>query len=293
MVTLTHGLSAFGAGLLLGAIIRRLIPWLLRLKDRSLPFAGPFVEVGLATLFAVTWWRLGWRFGPWPYIVAMLLLGACACDYLVKLIPDVITLPGTLLAIAWAAFGDGGVLLKLPLQAALLREIFPELTSSAAGTGLTASAGALTGFLCLETLRRTFGLLVGLEVMGFGDSKMALLLGSVLGPIGVLMALPLAFCIGVVHGLVILSLTGQPHSPFGPPLALGGLAVLLTGGDLLLWIGGFQRRLLALPVGILAGLYATLLAIVVWLLWRTRRRAREYEQRIEDDYRQIEEQLEP
>ncbi|MEM8997733.1 MAG: A24 family peptidase [Acidobacteriota bacterium] len=277
-------------GALLGHLARRSVPALLGLRDRSLPWGGPGLEVATAFFFGATALRLGSPSSVWPFLVVLALLTVAACDYFVKLIPDLLSLPLTLTACAWAAY-EPHWLLDIPVQRWLLLAAAPQLQGSVLEGPALAALGALFGALALETIRRTFGLLAGLEVMGLGDTKLAMALGAVLGPVGLLMSLPLAFVLGVGHGLLYLRLTGQPHSPFGPPLALAGYLTMLFHPWLVGGLGRVQGLVLALPLGILAALYSVLIALAVFLLWRTRRKAAEYEAIIEEDYRRVDERL--
>ena len=82
--------------------------------------------------------------------------------------------------------------------------------------------------------------------MGFGDVKLALVMGLYLGWVGwtplapvagplrlVLYALMLGCVIGVVFGLTVQIVTRKRGAfPFGPALAMGCLVVVLFAGDL-------------------------------------------------------------
>ena len=74
--------------------------------------------------------------------------------------------------------------------------------------------------------------------MGFGDVKLAAVLGVLLGPQNLFVALFLAFVLGAVGGLVLKFVSGNRQVPFGPYLALGGVIALLYGQGLLnLYLG--------------------------------------------------------
>ena len=74
--------------------------------------------------------------------------------------------------------------------------------------------------------------------MGFGDVKLAAVLGAILGWQNLLVALLLAFIIGAVGGVIGRVAGGGRVIPFGPPLALGGLLALFAGtGDYCLVFG--------------------------------------------------------
>jgi leader peptidase (prepilin peptidase)/N-methyltransferase len=73
--------------------------------------------------------------------------------------------------------------------------------------------------------------------MGFGDVKLAAVLGLFLGR-EVAVAVFVALIAGVVVGLVIMRRAGVARGrktkiPFGPFLALGGLVAVLAGGPLM------------------------------------------------------------
>ncbi len=74
--------------------------------------------------------------------------------------------------------------------------------------------------------------------MGFGDVKLAAVLGVLLGPQDLFIALFLAFVLGAVGGLLLKAISGNRQVPFGPYLALGGVVALLYGQTLLnLYLG--------------------------------------------------------
>lgn len=76
--------------------------------------------------------------------------------------------------------------------------------------------------------------------MGFGDVKLAALLGVVLGIERLLVALFVAVLIGAVVGVVQRAAGGTRLVPFGPFLALGGALSLFFGGA---WIAWYLRAL--------------------------------------------------
>ncbi|MBT9176421.1 MAG: hypothetical protein DDT20_00740 [Firmicutes bacterium] len=74
--------------------------------------------------------------------------------------------------------------------------------------------------------------------MGFGDVKLAALLGLYLGPAPVMLTLLLAFVVGAAVGvlLMVLKIKGRKDMlPFGPFLALGAFFTMLWGPAIILW----------------------------------------------------------
>jgi len=86
--------------------------------------------------------------------------------------------------------------------------------------------------------------LVSPRSMGFGDVKLAFVLGLVLGWLGwseLVLGLFCGFLAGAVVGLALIVLRHRgrkDHLPFGPFLAFGTLIVLLWGDVILRWYRG-------------------------------------------------------
>lgn len=187
-----------------------------RCRDCGVHISGryPGVEVATAVVFAV----LAARVGVEPALPAFLYLGAIGValtliDIDVKRLPDVIVLPSYLVAIvllAVAALVDED-------PSALLR----------AGIGMV----VLYAFYFLLVLAYPKG-------MGFGDVKLAGVLGLYLGWLGwaeVVTGAFLGFLFGGVVGIVLMVLgrAGRKSQiPFGPFMLVGALAAILSGGAL-------------------------------------------------------------
>jgi hypothetical protein len=204
------------------------------------------------------------------------------------MIPDSLTFGGTAAGAALSAFFPapilGGPLHDLLVEAWGLAGFPPAVRAL-----VLALAGALVGFALLELVRRIAGLAAGLEVMGMGDSKLLMMIGAFLGPVGAAIVLALAFLVGVAHGLAVAAMTRKPHAPFGPALAAGAWLYIFAPGSMSDYWQRFQYFIWSLPQGWLLAGYAALLASVLLLILRVRRRAAEYEEIIEADYREIDE----
>jgi prepilin signal peptidase PulO-like enzyme (type II secretory pathway) len=149
----------------------------------------------------------GWRFQPIDAVaVSALVLALLVCtgtDLIEYRVPNVVTYPGTVLALAAAA-------------------LYPD------GNVLNAVLAALTGgliFLAMAIVTR--------GGIGLGDVKLAMLIGAALGFPGGYQALVAGVMAG---GIVILLLfvTGvvsrRQAVPYAPFLALSAVAVVLTHG---------------------------------------------------------------
>jgi leader peptidase (prepilin peptidase)/N-methyltransferase len=164
---------------------------------------------------------MAWRFGATgaaaaAMVFAWALLALTFIDLDTQLLPDDITLPLLwlgLVANAWGAFTD--------LRSAVF--------------------GAIAGYLLLWLVYWGFRLLAKKEGMGYGDFKLLAALGAWTGwqvlPFIVLVS---AGTGAVIGGLVLWrSKSGSDtRIPFGPYLALGGLAGLLWGRQAVTaWLG--------------------------------------------------------
>lgn len=141
----------------------------------------------------------------WGWIMVTLLW----IDFDFQLLPDALTFPGTLIAIAAAALGPG---------------------SRHALFGVLMGAGLL--WLVAEVYLRVRRI----EGMGGGDVKLAAMFGALLGPWGALFTIILAALAGSLWGGVLM-LRGQGDGrtalPFGTLLAPASMVVYLAGDSLL------------------------------------------------------------
>lgn len=168
----------------------------------------PLVEA-ISGLFAGL---LAWQFGPsWSALAAMLFVFAMVAltfiDFETYLLPDDITLP-----LLWL-----GLLVNLG-------GVFTDLQS--------AVVGAMAGYIALWAVYWLFFLATGKEGMGQGDFKLLAAIGAWFGwqllPAVVLLASVLGASVGIV--LILLYRHGRNTPiPFGPYLALGGIAALFFG----------------------------------------------------------------
>ena len=132
-------------------------------------------------------------------LIVYALIAIFVSDLRYQTIPDEVVALGVIISLLYSLFFVGGF------------------------TFLLSGLGAGLFFLLLVLITRGRG-------MGWGDVKLAFLMGLVLGFPGIVVALILAFLTGALVG-VILVLTGQKrfgeHLPFGPFLAASTLVVLL------------------------------------------------------------------
>lgn len=200
-------------------------PWLLRAGrtgDARLPERWLWVELVTAAVFA----QLALGYGDSSVLVPLLVLGAClvavsVIDLQLQRIPDRITFPTLALA--------------LPLI------VVVSVQQDATDAIQAALIGSAAYFLLLFATHMAYP-----AGMGFGDVKLALVMGLYLGWVGwtplapvagplrlVLYALMLGCVIGVVFGVATQVITRKRGAfPFGPALAMGCLIVVLFAVDL-------------------------------------------------------------
>lgn len=174
----------------------------------GIPLRYPLVEAGGAAA-ALS----GAALVPDPALLAAWFLFLCLAltlfvtDWEHLVLPDALTLGGA----------GAGLLLAVPR---------PDLTL------LESAAGAALGFGLLAGLRGLWFRFRGVEAIGRGDLKLALLLGAFLGPVGVLRALAFASGLGLLAALPLLLLgriRRDTPLPFGAALCLAGAACFAWG----------------------------------------------------------------
>lgn len=151
----------------------------------------------------------------WGWILVALLW----IDYDFQLLPDALTFPGTLIAIAAAALGPG---------------------SRHALFGVLLGAGLL--WLVAEVYLRVRRI----EGMGGGDVKLAAMFGALLGPWGALLTIMLAALAGSLWGGVLMLRgkgDGRTALPFGTLLAPAAMVVYLVGEPIIAAYIGLLRPL--------------------------------------------------
>ena len=179
----------------------------------------PLVEILGAALAVLVAWRFGYSaalaFGL-AYVWAMLALTFIDLD--TQLLPDDITLPLLWLGLIANVFGT-----------------FTDLRS--------AVLGAVLGYAILWAVYWAFRLIAKKEGMGYGDFKLLAAIGAWTGwqvlPVVILVSAGL----GAVIGSITLWLSKKgvdTRIPFGPYLALGGIAGLVWGHEAVVaWVGRF------------------------------------------------------
>ena len=179
----------------------------------------PFVELLGGALAVLMAWRFG--FG-WALVFAMgyawAMLALTFIDFDTQLLPDDITLP-----LLWAG---------------LIANYFGLFTSLG-----SAVLGAVGGYLLLWSVYWGFRILARKEGMGYGDFKLLAAIGAWTGWQVLPFVIVVSAGLGALIGSAFLWLSrkgADTRIPFGPYLALGGIAALVWGREAVTaWLGRF------------------------------------------------------
>jgi len=158
-------------------------------------------------------------------------------DYDHQIIPDVISLPGMVVGLALAPFFMSSLADPLPFHLGrLLPHAGPWLTGFLNSLiGLLAGGGPLFAIGWLwEKLRK-------IEAMGGGDIKLMGMVGAFIGWKGALLTIMLGALTGSVVGIALIVFRKHEMEkviPFGPFLAVGAVAAIFAGNDILSWYLG-------------------------------------------------------
>jgi leader peptidase (prepilin peptidase)/N-methyltransferase len=199
----------------------------------------PLVELLGGLLFATAYLKFGldWRLaGYLPFLWTLLVISAI--DFRHYIIPDLLSLPGMGLGLA---FGMAGTFLPV-----LNLSIFGYNDPFAVWAWLDSLLGMLMGGGLIWLSAWGGEKIFKQEAMGGGDVKLAALIGAFVGWQAVLMVLFLSFLLGTLAGVPLMLLgrlkktaevfedvpKGQPSKamvPFGPFLAMGAVIAMLAG----------------------------------------------------------------
>lgn len=218
------------------------VSWLLlggKCRQCKAPISPRYPSVEL--LSGVLWLLAGWRFGE-----SLAALAAAVLFYFLLLLAfidwDTMRLPNSLVGILFGVGMLGAIasqLWDLPITPLLVSATKGPLAlpiwSALAGAAVSAGLVLLIGLL--------YSAVRGGQGYGMGDVKLLAAMGVYLGLYS-LMALFIGTLVGAVYGVVVgrRSNEGGKHRfPFGPFLAIGGVATVLVGPWIWAWYAGIAR----------------------------------------------------
>ena len=176
----------------------------------------PLVEALTGALVGAVAYKYGYTYTTlfaWMFTLALIAL--TFIDFDTQLLPDDITLP-----LLWL-----GLLFNLNTGNASFG--FVDLKS--------AVIGAVLGYLILWSVYWLFKIVTGKEGMGYGDFKLLGAIGAWFGWQLLPAVILLSSVLGAVIGIGLIAFQGKGRNtaiPFGPFLALGGIAALFFGQQL-------------------------------------------------------------
>jgi len=193
------------------------VSWLLlrgRCRVCRAPISLRYPSLELAN--GVLWVFVALRARDWAELFGgAFLCSAClallAIDAEFQILPDRITLPGLVIGLVLSFF-------------------------STTRSPVSALAGAAVGAGGLYLVAFAYERIAGHEGMGLGDVKMLGMIGSFLGPSGVLVTVLLSSVAGSVVGLVLIALAKgdrRTRLPFGVFLSLGAVSAFFFGDALM------------------------------------------------------------
>jgi len=193
----------------------------------SISFRYPLVEI-LSALFCVLSFKMfGLSFTAFvTYAFSASLIVISFIDYDYYIIPNVISLPGTLLGIVLSLVNTFYPIFNYPLSEGIKDSLLGILAG--AGFLLVVSEGYLR-------LRKKEGL-------GMGDVKLLAMTGAFFGVSGALYTIFVGSVLGSLLGILFLLAAGKKMThqlPFGPYLALGTLLYIYVGPQLVTLVLGF------------------------------------------------------
>ena len=172
----------------------------------------PLVEMAAALLTGLVVWKYGLSMAAVAFTwFCLSLLAITLIDLEHRIIPDAISLPGTILGFLFVRWTEV--------------------------TWIEAAVGAAAGFGLLLLVGIVYEKVTGVEGMGGGDIKMAAMMGAFLGWKGVLLTIFIGSFLGSVAGVIAMSKGkgGRTALPFGTFLAPGATIVLFVGNALIDW----------------------------------------------------------
>jgi leader peptidase (prepilin peptidase)/N-methyltransferase len=152
------------------------------------------------------------------YILISALLVITFIDLDFQIIPDVISLPGIPLGFLCSFF--------LPLK----------FTHSLLGILLGGGSLLLVAWL--------YEIIAKKEGMGGGDIKLLAMIGAFLGPKGVIFTIFISSVVGSLTGIILMFYMKKNMKmavPFGPFLAIGAMAYIFFGPELINWYFNILR----------------------------------------------------
>jgi len=175
--------------------------------------------MGLLAVALFHWFGLSFGFVvSFVFVAALIVISFI--DLAVRIVPDVISLPGIVLGMAFSALGS----------------LFFAHESSVIPSPLSSVIGVVSGGGFLLATAWLYEKFTGVEGMGGGDIKLLAMIGAFLGWPSIPVTLFIASLLGSIVGLACMALTGAGRRlalPFAPFLCTGALLYLFFATEII------------------------------------------------------------
>jgi leader peptidase (prepilin peptidase) / N-methyltransferase len=174
--------------------------------DFHIPLNYLVVETVSAFLFLYAYLHLGLTFELFTFLIFVsLLIPISFIDLKTTYIPDSLSIAGIVIGLILSIFR---------------------------GLALISLIGAVVGAVLILVIIVVGKAAYKKDVMGYGDIKLAALIGAFVGWAGLLLTIMIGSFLGAVYGLIQIKrgkLKMESQIPFGPYLAIGGVISFLYG----------------------------------------------------------------
>lgn len=200
-----------------------------------IPARYPLIELTTGIAALGTYYKFGitpTAFVIFAFVCSLIVISVIDYDYFI--IPNVISLPGTLIGLVVVAFNQFFSWFEAPISPDLYGSFF----------GILVGAGSL--FFVSEVYLR----LRKIEGLGMGDVKLLAMTGALLGVEASIYTITVGAIFGALLGTLLIIFRGHKMSqplPFGPYLAAATLLFIYGGSEISELTAEFVRRILFLP----------------------------------------------
>ena len=185
-----------------------------------------------------SWAGRNWRYAYHVVLIGLLVLST-AVDFDCYVIPDSITLPGTILGVFGACLLGEVQICHLWVD---WTTAIPQLRGPLIPTWYDAHrfwhalswslSGLFMGAGLTWIARSISSRVLGQQAMGFGDVTLMAMIGSFIGWQAVTLVFLIAPLTGLTIGVLLRIVTGKPYLPYGPWLSIATVIVLFDWGKL-------------------------------------------------------------
>lgn len=204
-----------------------------RFCRERISFQYPLVELLTGLIFLLLYERYHFSFDFFRYtIFACGLIVATFIDIRWRIIPDEISLGGTVVGVALALIKSFPYFKKFSMSLLLTWPFIDSLLGAMIGAALIYGSGLLGNIIIFKLMKKK-SIEGETESMGGGDVKLLAMIGSFLGWKLAILTFFLAPFFGSVIGIYILFFKKSHLIPYGPFLALAAMISLFFSNEII------------------------------------------------------------